>query len=294
MGVEKGPTRNEASRFKKAEQFALGLIEDRFDGELAYHNTKHTSRVIKDTGRILTVMNSIDPIAVPKIDILRGRFVAAFHDVVQEYDLMPQEIGDMVVDKIERHPDNEAKSAFEARRYMATTDLDPANREWVHKDIMCTATLPDSVYVRSFYQPNLYAEQSFIGLAVALADLGVAGMHGPADLHEDGVALFREQFVGVADLLGDVGLTDQQKKDTKDFMLAWLKGQIGFAKGREARTGLEVGLLPEDMRGPVWELFPHFQQSIIRAERHYDLAQEFSLRELATFFGYDANGTLYS
>lgn len=294
MRVENGLTPEMALMFESGEQYALDVIGQRFDGFRDYHNTLHTSRGIEKTGQILTVMNRVDPTLVSKRDIHRGRLRTAFHDIVQNARIVPRHFGSLVIDTIKQDSKNEFNSANEELNYMITQGFPYDDMVGVYQDTACTVAEPDPDFPGSFYQPHLSVHQSFLGMAVALADLGCAGMEGPDRFHEDGTALFREQFIGVRDLLKQGGLTTQQEKDLKDFMLIWLEGQTGFTKGRQKRTAIEIGMLPEDMRGPIWELFHHFRDSISMTEKNHRLAQSWSLSELATFFGYNADGTLFA
>lgn len=288
MGREDRITPHEALKFNLAERVGLRIIGEKFDNWLDYHNSRHTLMVVKNAGSILATMHKVDPLAVTERDVKKGGLLAVYHDIVQNFQIISHRTGCLVFDKIERDPNNEARSASEEDNYMAVKGFPKEDREGIYQDMSCTIAVPDPLFPGTFYQPNLGPDSSFIARAVAFADLGCAGMEGPTRFREDGMAWFRELFVGVKDLLSQGGLTTEQENDLRDFMLSWLDGQVKFAKGRQKRTALEIEMLPEEMRGPIWKLFPHFESTISMTEKNHRLAQNFSLEKLTTFFGYNA------
>lgn len=284
MNAERPMAPMEIRRFELGEQAALRMIGRRFDGWVDYHTTQHTIHVIENTGAVLGVMHTVDPSVVTERDVRRGRLLAAFHDLEQNFEVVETSFGGMQFSTIKRDPFNEDRSASEASQYMRENGFSGSDIGDVRGDIACTIAVPDPMFPGTFYQPKLQSGASLTGIALGLADLGCAGMEGPDRFHEDGAAWFRELFVGVRELLesGELSHVD----DLRQFMMGWLQGQVNFAKGRKERTEVEIGLLPAPMQEPVRSLFPHFDATIRMTQKNLQLAKQFSFSDLITFFGY--------
>ena len=84
-------------------------------------------------------------------------------------------------------------------------------------------------------QPNLTPNAPAVVRAVALADLGIAGME-PATFVETGDQLFREENLDIARTLRRTGRSGDLPAGTlegfKARMLAWSRSQPGFVRGR--------------------------------------------------------------
>lgn len=284
MNAERSMAPMEVRRYEIGERDALRMIGRKYNGWLDYHWTQHTSHVIENTGEILNIMHEVDPGAVTERDVRRGRLLAAFHDFEQDFVVADMSFGGLSLDKIVRNPMNEEMSASAASKYMKEFGFSGSDIGDVRGDIDCTIAVPDPDFTGTFYQPKLQTGASLTGIALGLADLGCAGMEGPARFHEDGAAWFRELFIGVREFLDSGELSHQD--DLRQFMMGWLQGQVNFAKGRKERTEIEINLLPKPMQEPVRSLFPHFEATIHMTQRNLQLARQFSFSDLITFFGY--------
>lgn len=118
--------------------------------------------------------------------------------------------------------------------------------------------------------------------AIALADIGTAGIDGPSKYLPEGDAIFREEQLDVVERLKD----PVQREDMKKRMLEWSKIQIDFAQGRKARLDSELKGLSEEMANNVRKLFSRFDDSIEAAQLQYSVREKMTPEELAKSFGY--------
>jgi len=281
---------------------ALTTISQRFEysenplDNLAFHNTQHTKGVIERTKKILEAMGASDRL------VRLGEFIAANHDTVQEYEIIVDE--NSGVKKRNRFVEkNEDASAEEAVAYMRTYPaiFDDEDMETVREAIQ--ATIPGfDKEKKTVMQPNLLesidaaiAEQrlmtsasELVARALALADLGTAGMEEPDSFIHDGDAVFREENIDVLEALQHShSLSDEQKEVLMKRMLNWTESQTVFARGREASLDKELEGLPEDMERSVRRLFVHFDANIQRAQSKVDRRKLMTFEELVRDFGYE-------
>lgn len=261
----------------KAIDHAKGLIFTRFEivsmpERLFYHTTGHTHGVIKRALRIA------DALRLSEREKLLVIFAAAYHDTVQKWEPVEKSPGTIV-----RHRftvKNERESALEAVAAMEASDGDFTEKEMVLVASAIQATLPAwDMELQTVRQPLLTPESHPVIRAVALADLGEAGMDPDAFLissnrifAEDQISLMKR--VVRTDGPDEIPLDEQE--EYRERFISWLKTQPAFAQGRKALLATECGT-PE-----VAALFDQFDRSIMYATRAVGSAQQMDFVRLMT------------
>jgi hypothetical protein len=247
---------------------ALSVIRTRFeqaanpDDVMAFHNVEHTEGVVRRTEVLLRAMG-----ASPH-EIELGRLAAAFHDVVQRWVENPLPDGKLLRKRLAGQ--NEAESADEAVAWMRAHGWTDAH----HADLVRAAilsTVPSwDVQNSTVAQPNLLPDSPPVVRAVALADLGIPGMESGAEFVETGDGLFREENLDVARALRHCSRRADVPADLlesyKARAVGWCRGQVSYARGRQARLAAELGHLTGAARSAVEALFGHFAESAAAAE----------------------------
>lgn len=308
MGMEhiqpSGKTEGYRLTFEKAIENgiydALMRVSERFEhaenplDNLAFHNTEHTGEVMRRARLLLEAMG-----ADGRLTKL-GELIAANHDTVQAYEVVEREDGAKIRKRfIEK---NENASAEEAVEYMRANPsiFDDEDIEIVQEAIQATIPLYD-VEHKTVKQPRLLdsigsallqdrpmTRSELVMRAIALADLGTAGMDEPDAFVEDGNKIFCEDNIDIALALEHPEtLSDTQKNFFKKRMLSWSAGQIDFAQGRKALLDKELEGLPEETERAVNALFTYFDLNIQRAQSKVDIRKTMSFEELARDFGYE-------
>ena len=187
---------------EKGEKEAVNLMKERFDNNpdernrLDFHNAQHTNDIIRRTKNILSALEKIGFASWHDIEI--GTLAAAFHDTTQKWE--ESIIQDGPLSKIIRKRftgENENTSAEEAVAFMEKSNQEVRQEIFSLKDINMAreaiiATIPGfNLELKTVVQPNLNGHSSFIARALALADLGAAGMDGPKVFCREGDAVFR-------------------------------------------------------------------------------------------------------
>ncbi|MSU74175.1 hypothetical protein EXS57_00145 [Candidatus Kaiserbacteria bacterium] len=276
---------------------ALARLKARFENaqnpldNLEYHNTFHTEDVMRRTRLILRAITKNDERL-----IRLGEFIAANHDTVQNYDVVEENGKKMRKRRIEK---NEQESAEQALTYLDTIDgqiLTPKERDIVEKAIL--ATIPGFVVNKeeryaTVVQPNLNEQSDILVRAVALADLGTAGMDGSEFFVLEGAANFREDGLDIAEALQNPAtITEEKKQAYIQRMLMWSDFQPGFARGREKLLMKELTGLPDESQRAVAALFDKFYESIQGSQAKADMRRakiesgDWTFEDLAHDFGY--------
>lgn len=241
---------------------------------LPFHNRAHSEAVMKRARKILEAIQGSDPGAISNRNIKLAELIAANHDTVQDW----QEAVVNGQTKRQRFIERNEIASFEKligklRQANAKSgqEIFTAEDFQLAKEAIL-ATVPGfDMKVGTVVQPKLSAESSVVARAVALADLGTAGMEGPGIFLSEGDALFREENLDILDAVDHPGeISDQLKKVYVERMLAWTKFQPKFAAGRKLKLEEELQGLPPDAQTAVRGLFSHFDDSIAAAT---DLAQ---------------------
>ncbi|WP_435011981.1 hypothetical protein P12x_006093 (plasmid) [Tundrisphaera lichenicola] len=248
--------------------YALALLRSRFEGngeaedDMAYHRADHTAGVIRRTGDLLRAMGTGDR------EYQLGLLAAAFHDTVQGWASAATPDGKVLRRRFSGR--NEIDSAAEAVAWMRQADgaFGEPDFDLVTWAILATIPAWDAAN-GTVSQPLLTADAPATVRAVALADLGIAGMDGEAFL-ATGDQLFREENLDIGRALrrctrrADLGAATLE--GYKQRMLAWSRSQPDFARGRRARLGQELGDPNGPAAGAVRALFGGFEAAIGAAE----------------------------
>lgn len=284
---------NELEKFADAGvEKALNSVRSRFENQenplnnLAFHNSGHTKRVIGRTDALLEAMGaSADVRAV-------GELGAAFHDTVQEWEAKPNPDGS--ISRKRFHKQNEETSVREAQSYMDEVNKNEGrivfgedHKKMVEDGILATIATGWDKEHSTVAQPNLKEESPLLAKALALADIGGAGMDGPAQYIYEGSALFREENLDILSAMQKPEkLTDEQKENFRKRMLAWSKFQPKFAEGRKARFEMEIAGLPPAAQEKIRQIFNKFDASIRAAQDKASQRESMNFEELARDFGY--------
>jgi len=281
---------------RSIEEKALDLIEKRFgdssDGEnrLAFHNAEHTKGVMRRTESILRAIQKVTVHRVAEKDVVLGRLAAAFHDVVQESEEQDKD-GKLVRQRFTGR--NEKKSADEAITFLEWEMKELEGSGFSEEDFAVIedairGTVPDfSVEKKTVIQPNVTEQSSLISRAVALADLGTAGMDGAEAFLREGDALFREENLDITRALKNrEPIEDELKEAYRDRMIEWAKGQPVFALKRQELLEEELRGMPPGADVAIKKLFNTFDESIAEAAKRAEARVSLSFDELALDMGF--------
>lgn len=283
---------------EKGEKEAVNLVKERFDNNpdernrLDFHNVRHTNDIIRRTKSILSALEKIGFASQRDVEI--GAFAAAFHDTTQEWEESIIQEGSW--SKIIRKRftgENENVSAEEAAAFMEKVNQEAGQEIFSLRDIdvareAISATIPGfNPELKTVIQPNLNEHSSVVARALALADIGAAGMDGPEVFCREGDAVFREENLDIMDKLKNINaLSEGEKEYFRERMLNWTKFQSSFAEGRKTLLETELQGMPESARDEIKKLFKKFDHSIEAAEKSAEKRQSLSFEELARDMGY--------
>ncbi len=251
---------------------------------LTYHNSLHTETVIKNTELILRMIRSVNPELVSEKDITLGKLAAAFHDVVQEWESGTDTSG--AIKRMRKNGDNEEKSADESIVFIDNTVntlfgpiFSEKDKNVVKEAIIVTIPRFNEGCVS---QPNLTSKTSIVARAVALADLGTAGLESGERFFRDAVALFRE------DNINFLNSSNETKEQKKARMIEWLEFQQKFIEGRRTMLDQDLDGLDGNAINVVKGLFCHFDDSARMVRQNLIKAKETdtTFEELSKIFGY--------
>ena len=240
---------------------------------LWFHDTEHTfgSGVIERATRIAVVME------LPKRSIMIAQYAAAYHDTVQSWSVINGKGGVM---KRQLHAGvNEVGSAHKALARIDSSSLpfSPFEKGLIASAII--TTIPEwNVEHRTAFQPLLTPDSHPVIRAVALADLGAAGMD-PVAFSRGGTRLFAEEQLDVmfavrnAKVPSEIGQAKQRQY--RERLIGWLETQPRFALGRKALLEEELSLrkFPKDVQGKLLGLFGSFDESARLAEKDVEAAK---------------------
>jgi len=286
---------------------ALLAVKERFEDDpdernrLPFHNRRHTNDVMRRTRALLEVVREGG--AITERDVKIGMLAGAFHDTVQRWEESRakwQENGKEVEnhEKVMRRRfagENEDASAAEASAFMdkaVEESGDPGIFSEDDKRIVAEAigaTVPGfNPEKGTVTQPNLKEKSSLIAHAVALADLGTAGMDGPEKFASEGDALFREENLDILEALHKPlnEIHEDQKEYYRKRMLGWSKFQAVFAAGRRSLLEEELRGIPEGVRDSVKKLFSRFDETIGSAKKIGERRDNMTFEELLRDMGY--------
>jgi len=289
VAIEEGV---EAARQMVAERFEQA--PDKYD-RLAFHNKRHTNDVIRRFDTIIETIKTSAPELYDKHAHEIGRLSAAHHDTVQKWEpnASVDEEGLVKIMRKRSIGQNEAESTAGALLHMDKINEEAGTEIFTESDKMIIrggheATVPGfNPEKGTVIQPHLTEQSSIITRAIALADLGTAGMDGPEAYLPEGDALFREENIDIADAMEHPEiLTDAQKSFFRKRMLGWSAFQSTFAAGRKAMLEEEIRPLPTQVQEELKTLFSKFNDSISAAEAQAARRATLSFETLAAEMGY--------
>ena len=265
---------------------ALTLIRSRYEGNedpadnLPFHCVAHTVGLLRRTGALLRAMGASED------EFHLGLVAAAFHDTVQNWSPLTTPDGRVLRKRCTGC--NEADSAAEAVAWMRSAGVfREEHYDLVIQAILATIPVWNALH-QTVSQPHLTHEAPLVVRAVALADLGIAGMDGLPFL-ETGDQLFREENLDIAALRRcstRADLSEVVLEGYKARMLTWSRSQPGFVRGRRARLEQDLGNLKGAAREAVRELFCEFETAITVAEDAVRTRESLSPWEVARAMGY--------
>jgi hypothetical protein len=279
---------------------------------MPYHSIGHTEGVVRRTGLLLRTMRDADPAYVTERDIELGALAAWFHDTVQASDQAQQDFGlpdgrkVRCLKRIRRSGNRPRQNEYESAEWAALLMGDtytPHDRVIVAEAILATCPGWDPAN-RTVLQPYLKTNSPPVARALALADLGAAGMDGVGYL-TDAPTLFRVENLDVLAELkrptgGGFGKVELPawRGDAQDGtvpltfawrqrLMAWYGVQLPFVQGRLARLEKELEGLPSPVRGAVRGLFCKFQEAIEVTQQKQREWEKMDVWGLLKYSGYD-------
>ncbi len=270
---------------------ALDTIKERFENPqnpenvLAYHRKEHTNAVIQRVELILAALKA------SLREALLGKIAAAFHDTKQDWE--PKfDANTKGLKRIRFAKQNEDSSAGEAALFMQQANHNEEGREiFTSQDIQ---SVVDAIMVtipgfngKTVVQENLHKDSPLVVRALALADLGAAGMDGAEQYLQEGDANFREENLDIARAIeSGQPITPDQVENFKQRMLGWTKFQPKFAEGRQEMLEQEISGLPPEQQDPIRSLFNKFSESIQAATDRIARREAMTFPELVKDMGY--------
>lgn len=297
--------REKESRFdlyiSKGIEHALKIIKNQYedsknsDNNLDYHNTLHTQNEIQRVDKILRTIMNADPSLITERDIKLGCLVGAFHDIINDNHPEPKQDNEFVKIMRKYHRgDNEKASAQKLIAFMQRANYKSTKEVFTKKDMEIgeeahKATIPDFDSENyTAFQPHLDKNSSLIARAIALADLGSAGLDGKEAFLADGDNFFREENIDIANAVKNIeNLNNEQKQYYKKRMLAWSEFQPKFAQGRKNLLDKELEGVPNTAKNAVRALFNKFDESIQAAQERAENRKIMSFEELVQDMGYE-------
>lgn len=277
---------------------------------LAFHGSAHSLVGVRKRTKTILEQLAEAGIHVSERDKIVADVAAVAHDLVQEWTVDDSTKKRLTVEDWIEDPNATGRVM---RKRFTKTDMDSsaANEhasaakilEWIaqqeeskkkrfftiddrrHILEAIKATIPRfEPTLLTVVQPYLKQDAHPIALAVALADLGEAGMDPEAFL-AGGDALFREENLDMLNLDADT-LTDEEQKAYRDRMLGWTKFQSVFANGRKRMLEVEISGLPTQAQVALRRTFNRFDESITLAQARAQTREHLSFNELYKAMGY--------
>lgn len=296
---------------------ALAQIAERYeqpnetgDGEnvLSYHSAAHTWQKLEQVNRILSTLAGAG-VAIRTEDRENAELATAFHDFHQLYAIRENpgtgirervmQSGFAESDRTDGMPGSERLSAEECVLWMHEMNRERGIPLFSEYDAQAVTSAIAATYAPfdpaagTVRQPHLSTETPLIGWALAMADIGNAGMESPEVFIREGDALYREKYPGVEGEIERLpSLSGEQKEALRFHMLAWAQNQVRFAAGRKKAFAEDLKRMPlpegvrENALAALQELFGGFDATIAALERVYAEREKLSLSQLAQRMGY--------
>lgn len=248
---------------------AFALIDARFvrspisDNNLDFHNSAHSVGVYDRASAIYPLIftpSELVPTLERGLDLVR--LSAAFHDVDQAWSEREEQdnfglwrVRDAVLGR-------EQRSFAQLRQLIEWRQLDgafaPGELDILSEAIIATEAQYDP-NLGTVIQPHLNSTTSLVAQAVAMADLSYPGMVGGKEFCRAGDALFRENNLGIKQL---IEATKHQESLRPDIVQAianrirhWSRRQVLYIRSRRRRFQQEINFLPKHGRECVAQLF---------------------------------------
>ena len=250
--------------------------------KMSFHVEMHSKEVLSRTESILEAMIN-GGVEISAKDFQLARMIASGHDLIQRWKTIQHKGGKLERKRFMR--DNEHDSADKLIELMRAEGLEDFDEALLRAAF--EATIPDGWDGTTVVQKNLLADSHPVVRAIALADLGAAGMDTKS-YTRGGDELFVEENLDMHNL--DVSaLSDDEKEEYFKRMLDWTKIQVSFATGRKDRFEEELGNLPEEAKVELKKLFSQFDNSILRARQSYDTRRGLSFEDLYEVMGFSVS-----
>ncbi len=275
----------------------LQSIEKRYgrgaktEDRLPYHSAAHTEDVMRRAGTILSVIDgALRAAGKPALERRTFRLTKAaalYHDVILTSRTEQRaEGGNTRV----RDPDNEKNSANHLEAFMLDENTKSGKELFTKQDreegrSAIMATVPQIEADKGgVVQPHLRkGVPSLAAVALALADLGGAGMDGPKQNKIESDRLFFELNPDMMLALTSkplMYLSSSFHTPYKERILAWSENQLMFAKHRKEAFLEELQLVPEEARAAVQALFGQFDATIEFMERSLEEQRDMGLQPI--------------
>ena len=282
-------------RYEKHED-GLGVFPVEDDRVLDFHTSFHTEDIIRRTKTILETIKEVCPELVDKTAVEDGEIAAAFHDIVQEWEAETILSGngnglDFKIIRKRESGKNELASVRIALNFLDRLEEETGgklfsakSREHITEAILATVpSFEDGTVV----QKNITEQSSPVARALALADIGAAGMDGPEAFNTAGDALFREDNIDITKAVAERELLSERTKTYfASRMKNWTLDQIAFAEGRKKLFEIEIAPLPKPAQDAVRAVFSKFEKTIESAKAYAEKRAPMSFKELIIDFGY--------
>lgn len=301
-------TRETAARLA---QRAIDRIRENFDksegpDRLPYHGVRHTEGVRLRTRKILEALAGEDGVNVSERDFLVADLAAAAHDLVQEWNVLDasgaretveawrenrQVPGEVTRNRFRRT--NEQASGAMMASWIEAEEEERGERAFTLEErgvllraIM--ATYPEFLRDRgTVWQPNLARDHHPVTFAVAMADLGEAGMsEDPQDYLDAGDAEFIEARAIDMLEIDTTNLNNKQRAHYRARMLGWTALQPVFARGQRDMFAEKIAWLPEGAMLRVSELFRYFDNTIDAATARIAARKAMTFKKLYADMGF--------
>lgn len=259
-----------------------------------YHTIDHAHAVSRRAKLILTRMHEADPSLVTERDIQLAGYIAKGHDRVQDWDPQVVKVGDFWVMKRRRHlGDNERDTAKEMITYMDVVNNMHGVEVFTLQDMLRVVEAEDCTIptfepaLMTVVQKSLTKDTSPVARAVALADLGSAGMDGPREFTSEGRSLFREENLDVREaILRGYPLTKEWRDYIAWRIIGWGDSQEKWIQGRKDMLEIELEGLPENVKDAVRPLFTMFDINGEAAKKIGRFRRGLSFNQLIAETGY--------
>lgn len=302
----------------KIENFALAEIKQEIkQKQLYYHTITHVYGVKRRANIIFqalkpTLVNNIKPQALDRIECLIS-VCAIAHDMVQEFSFSlekntPRErpfglSETATINKLINYirKINQDLLAANSQPIIIFTEADINT---IKEAILATVCHYD--YSNDFiYQPYLYQSEKQLACTakmIALADLGTLGMEGIEPFLQEGILLFLEENIDIADFFleqknnkskQNAILTKLEKSalypNLKERLLKYTRYMVKFAQSRKANFRQEIASFDEEAQEILREgVFTYLtNENIHQIESLVPTVEYTTLAELLEFFNFD-------